>query len=163
MHFLIDGHNLIPKLPGLDLGVIDDEIRLVELLQDYCRRSRNRVEVYFDNAPIGHSGARKYGGVVAHFIPQGRTADDAIRARLGKLGREARNWSVVSSDQRVQRDARAVHAQVVSSDEFARTLLGNLDQSGATEKPAEAILSESELAAWMAEFSKGRATPKKGK
>jgi uncharacterized protein len=163
MNYLIDGHNLIPKLPGLDLRTIDDEIRLVELLQDYCRRSRNRAEVYFDNAPIGHSGARKYGLVTAHFIPQGRIADDAIRARLNMLGREARNWSVVSSDQRVQRDARAVHAQVVSSDEFARMLLGNRDHSGATEKPADAILSESELAAWMAEFSKGRATPKKGK
>lgn len=163
MHYLIDGHNLIPKLPGLDLRAIDDETRLVELLQDYCRRSRNRVEVYFDNAPIGHTGARKFGLVTAHFIPQGRTADDAIRARLSKLGRDARNWSVVSSDHQVQKDARAVHAQVVTSDKFARALLGSPTASAEAEKPVDTALSKEELAAWLAVFSRGHTSPKREK
>jgi predicted RNA-binding protein with PIN domain len=94
MRYLIDGHNLIPKLPGLSLNAIDDELRLVELLQEYCRRSRNGVEVYFDNAPPGQAGTRRYGTVSAHFIPRGRTADDAIRLRLGRLGRSGKNWTV---------------------------------------------------------------------
>jgi predicted RNA-binding protein with PIN domain len=148
MHYLIDGHNLIPKLPGLSLGAIDDELRLVELLQEYSRRSRNQVEVYFDNAPPGQAGARKYGTVSAHFIPQGRTADDAIRLRLGRLGRIGKNWSVVSSDQRVQTDARAV-----PSEKFSRMLLATLGSSTEAEKPADLALSPEEVTAWMNLFT----------
>jgi predicted RNA-binding protein with PIN domain len=160
MHYLIDGHNLIPKLPGLSLQSIDDELRLVELLQEYCRRSRNKVEVYFDNAPLGQAGARRYGTVSAYFIPQGRTADDAIRLRLGKLGHSGRNWVVVSSDQRVKMDARAVHAQAVPSEKFARELLGTLGTSSTAEKPADAALSAEEVAAWMGIFAGHSAKPK---
>ena len=160
MHYLIDGHNLIPKLPGLSLQSIDDELRLVELLQEYCRRSRNQVEVYFDNAPLGQSRTRKYGTVNAHFIPQGRTADDAIRLRLGKLGRTGRNWAVVSSDQRVQMDARASHAQAVPSEQFARELLAVLSASSTAEKPTDAALSPEEVAAWIGIFAGHSTKPK---
>jgi hypothetical protein len=36
MPFLVDGHNLIPKLQGLTLEEIDDEVHLIELLQTYA-------------------------------------------------------------------------------------------------------------------------------
>lgn len=163
MHYLIDGHNLIPKLPGLSLGAIDDELRLVELLQEYCRRSRNQVEVYFDNAPPGQAGARKYGTVSAHFIPQGRTADDAIRLRLGRLGRTGKNWSVVSSDQRVQTDARAVHAQAVPSEKFSRMLLATLGSSTEAKKTADLALSPEEVTAWMNLFTSQPPKPPKSR
>jgi predicted RNA-binding protein with PIN domain len=163
MHYLIDGHNLIPKLPGLSLQSIDDELRLVELMQEYCRRSRNKVEVYFDNAPLGQAGTRRYGTVSAHFIPQGSTADDAIRLRLGKLGRTGRNWIVISSDQRVQMDARAIHAQAVPSEKFARELLAVLGESSTAEKPANAALSPEEVAAWMGVFAGRSQKPKPGR
>jgi len=161
MNYLIDGHNLIPKLPGLSLEAIDDELRLVELLQEYCRLSRNKVEVYFDKAPLGQAGTRRYGTVAAHFVPQGRTADDAIHLRLGKLGRGGRNWIVVSSDQRVQTDARALHAQSVSSEKFARKLLNVLGNSAETEKPADAALSPQEVAAWFDIFAGRTQKPKR--
>jgi uncharacterized protein len=106
MPYIIDGHNLIPKLPGLELSDIDDESRLIELLQEFCRRQRKRVEVYFDNAPPVERRAQSFGAVTARFVRQGTTADAAIRARLARLGRSARNWTVVSSDQEVQAAAR---------------------------------------------------------
>ena len=37
MPYLIDGHNLIPKVRGLSLQSMDDEMELVELLQEFCR------------------------------------------------------------------------------------------------------------------------------
>ena len=36
MPYLIDGHNLIPKL-GLRLESLDDEMELIAILQEFCR------------------------------------------------------------------------------------------------------------------------------
>src|SRR5512138_3911713 len=102
MPTLIDGHNLIPKLPGLSLQMIDDEDRLIELLQVYCRVRRQVVEVFFDQAPPGHSGRRKAGQVIVHYVRQGKTADQAIVERLQQQGKSAKSWKVVTSDRRVR-------------------------------------------------------------
>ena len=121
MPYLIDGHNLIPKL-GLRLDSLDDEMELIAILQEFCRLGRRQVEVYFDGAPAPHAGTRKLGTVTAHFVPLGTTADDAIKKQLKKMGRSAKNWTVVSSDRQVQADARAAQAEVISSDSFVGTL-----------------------------------------
>ncbi len=52
MPYLIDGHNLIPKL-GLRLDSPDDEMELAAILQEFARLNRREVEVYFDGAPAG--------------------------------------------------------------------------------------------------------------
>jgi uncharacterized protein len=116
---VIDGHNLIPKIPGLSLREVDDEERLLALLQVYARTKRKKIEVFFDGAPPGQSGQRDYGQVRAHFVQIGRTADEAIRLFLVGLGKSARNATLVSADRQVQANARALHAQVISSDDFA--------------------------------------------
>ena len=33
MHYLIDGHNLIARVPGLSLADPDDEVKLLQLLK----------------------------------------------------------------------------------------------------------------------------------
>lgn len=155
MPYLIDGHNLIARLPGFSLADLDDEQRLLEMLQDFCRAKRQQAEVYFDKAPVGQARKRTYGGLVhAHFVRQGTTADDAIRKRLQDLGREARNWSVVSSDRQVQAEARAAQAQLVSSDDFARLLLNAPHESRAAENSEKPEGSASEVKEWLDIFSK---------
>ena len=67
MPYLIDGHNLIPKVPGLSLKAIDDEMQLVEKLQEFCRRRGKQVEVFFDKAPPGGRRVRVFGPVTARF------------------------------------------------------------------------------------------------
>ena len=157
MPYLIDGHNLVPKVPGLSLEAIDDEARLLELVQEYCRKTRKQAEVYFDNAPAGGVRARNLGLVVARFVRQGTTADEAIRQRLVRLGREARNWTVVSSDLAVQASARASQAHYVSSDIFARTLLGALDEQTADQGAnADPSLSQAEVDDWLKLFGDER-------
>lgn len=121
MPYLIDGHNLVPKL-GLRLDSIDDEMELISILQEFCRLERRHVEVFFDGAPAPQAGTRNLGAVTAHFVRLGTTADDAVRNRLKKLGKGAKNWTVVSSDRQVQANARSVHAEVMSSDAFAGML-----------------------------------------
>ena len=122
MPYIIDGHNLIPKIQGLNLSDLDDEIQLIKILQNFCRREGKNAEIYFDNAAIGHARTQKHGRVTAHYIRQGRTADDGIRSRLKRLGASARNWTVVSSDRQVAAASREARAGVISADEFADKL-----------------------------------------
>lgn len=153
MPYIIDGHNLIPKVPGLSLQEVDDEQHLLEMLQEFCRRQRKQVEVFFDNAPPGGVRARNLGSVTARFVRQGATADDAIRKRLANLGRAARNWTVVSSDQAVQVAARAAQAQAMPSEAFARLLVQSLDDARADEgEAAGAALNPDELDEWLRLF-----------
>ncbi len=151
MSYLIDGHNLIPKIQGLSLQSLDDEERLISLLQEFCRATRKSVEVFFDHAPPGQARSRKYGLVQAHFIRQGTPADQAIEARLASLGKQARNWTVVSSDRRVQTAAKAVHAKVLSAESFAHVIhqTSNRDRSSQTTEPE---MSDSEIDEWLAAF-----------
>jgi uncharacterized protein len=149
--YLVDGHNLIPKIEGLSLTVIDDEERLIELLQVFCRVRRQKLEVFFDNAPAGHILNQSYGMVMVHFVRQGIPADDAIIARLHHLGKSARNWSVVSSDRRIQTEARACQAQVVTSEEFASQITNAIQQA----PPGlvnEKKLSDAEVEEWLKLF-----------
>ena len=150
MPYLIDGHNLIPKL-GLRLDSLDDEMELVSILQEYSRLERKKqVEVYFDGAPASHAGTRRLGTVTAHFVLLGTTADDAIRKRLKKMGKSAKNWIVVSSDRQVQTESRAVQAEIISSDTFAMLLRQARDSAP---KPTEnRTLSKQEVDDWLKLF-----------
>ena len=154
MPYLIDGHNLIPKL-GLRLDSMEDEMELVAFLQEFCRLTRKgNVEVYFDGAPAVHAGTRKMSPITAHFVPLGSSADEAIRKRLKSLGKGARNWTVVTSDRQVQAEARAVQAEIVSSETFAALL--KEARSSVHKPPTEQKLSQEEIDEWMRLFQKGK-------
>lgn len=153
MPYLIDGHNLIPKL-GLRLDSMDDEMELIAILQEFCRLERKQVEVYFDGAPTNQAGTRKHGSVTAHFVPLKSTADNAIRNRLKKMGRSAKNWTVVSSDHRVQLEARTAQAEILSSDAFASTLK---QARNSAPKPTEhRKLTSQEVDDWLKLFEQRR-------
>jgi predicted RNA-binding protein with PIN domain len=150
MPYLVDGHNLIPKA-GLRLDSPDDELELVAILQEFARLKRQQIEVYFDGAPIGQAGTRRMGTVRAHFVRLGQTADDAIRARLSRMEKDARNWIVVSSDREVQSAARVFQSQSISSEEFVKILreaLNSIPEPNGNEKK----LSATEVEEWLKIF-----------
>jgi hypothetical protein len=153
MPYLIDGHNLVPKV-GLRLDLLDDEMALVAILQDFARSNRCQVEVYFDGAPPGRAVSRTLGRVKAHFIRLGSSADSAIHARLHGLGRAAKNWTVVSSDHEVCKAARSAQAASLSSEEFARLL--RQANRGVSTKAGEKIQSNAEVEEWLKVFSTNR-------
>lgn len=152
-NYIIDGHNLIPKVPGLSLKSLDDEQELITLLQEYCRIRRRSVEVYFDRAPVGLAGARVYGSVKAHFVRKGITADNAIIARLRQLGRGAQNWTVVTSDRRVQIEARALGSKVMTSEEFSKDITIAQEEERAS-RPVlkDSGLTPDEIEEWLRLF-----------
>jgi len=148
--YLVDGHNLIPKL-GLRLDSPDDEMELVAILQEFARLERRQVEVYFDGAPAPHAGTRSLGTVRAHFVRLGQSADNAIRTRLEKMGKSARSWIVVSSDREVQSAARTVHADYISSEQFVKLLKSVVDAAPKANVNREK-LSAQEVDEWLRLF-----------
>jgi len=151
MPFLIDGHNLIPHLAGLSLDDPEDERLLVERLRLFAVRSRRRITVYFDHRAPGGGRGLTSGTVTVHFVARPSTADDAIRRHLERLRGEARNWTVVSSDNEVRRSAGLAGARWLSAQAFAQLLAGGRQAETDDEKP-EVPADPKEIARWESLF-----------
>ena len=149
MPYLIDGHNLIGKIPSLNLDDLDDEKALIQLLQNYCQQVGKEVEVYFDHSASGHARAQVHGRVTARFVRSGETADQAIARHLKRLGNAAANWTVVSSDREVVSSAKRARARILSSENFSQELLEESTSSGSVDAPA---ISENEIDDWLKLF-----------
>ena len=156
MTYLIDGHNLIPHIAGLSLDQLDDEEKLVSLLVNFSNRRNCQIEVYFDRGQIVSEREYRRGRVQVHFVLPPMIADSAILARLLGIGKAAKNYIVVTSDQNVQNHARTIGAAVLTSQKFAR-LLDNTDKEKGPglqgQKPAD---TEKEIDEWMKLFSRGK-------
>ncbi|MFN7035862.1 MAG: NYN domain-containing protein [Bellilinea sp.] len=145
MPYLIDGHNLIPRVTGLRLENPDDETRLIRLLQAFATTRRQKIEVYFDRAMLGKAGPQIFGQVTAHFVIRASSADAAITARLKQLGNSAASWTVVSSDRQVQAAARSSGARVLSSEEFAALLMNSQRRPQQEQKPQPSAAEVEEM------------------
>ena len=153
MPYLIDGHNLIPHIPGIKLSDPDDEKGLLRVLGEFARGRRSRIEVFFDQAPLTMVKSQTFGPLKAHFVNAGTTADQAIKNRLSQLGRSARNWTVVSSDREILAEARSLHCPIIRSPEFARMLQdGNPPQISGDEKTDQPKVSQSDIDYWLDQF-----------
>lgn len=152
MPYLIDGHNLIPHVSGISLGDMDDEWNLVDRLDQFAKQQSTRIEVYFDRGLPGQKPAGNYGRIWVNFVPEGRTADQAILTRLKQLGKEVKNWTVVSSDREVLSEARGFRAATLSSAGFAKRLnySGKQPTPDQEEKPEP---SPEEIQYWLKQFS----------
>jgi uncharacterized protein len=154
MPFLIDGHNLIPNVPGLSLQNLDDEMELIEMLQVFGRVRRQKIEVYFDQAAPGHSGARHFGTITAHFVPSGSTADDYIINRLHNLKGSASNFTIVTSDHRIQNEVRSCHARGVTSQAFASELLKAIESDQKSDPAQDKPISPDQVTEWLNLFNR---------
>jgi predicted RNA-binding protein with PIN domain len=136
MPYLVDGHNLIGRFPGIELSDPEDERKLLEVLALFARFSRHKVVVFFDRGMPGANPLVRSGPMLAaHFVPPPRKADDAILDFL-RGRRDARGYTVVSSDAEVCNRSRRAGAKVVSSEEFARRVR-ILVRKEEKEKPSE--------------------------
>ena len=153
MRYIIDGHNLIPHVRGLSLSDPEDETKLLEALNRFQRVKRANITVFFDRAPLGQSGTRRYGSIKAVFVPLGKTADTAIMEALAKNKTASKSITLVSSDRQVQAAGRERRAKVLSSAEFAQALEIALMETPSPENQDPAM-STAEIEEWLNLFSK---------
>ena len=149
---IVDGHNLIPKIPGLSLTDVDDENQLIQVLQEYCRLRRVEIECFFDKAPQGHPRIQRYGQVLAKFARPGKTADEEIKEQLRRLERRARGWTVVSSDNSIQAAARAARARILTAEAFSHEIQAAFQQRSLKGTTSEEPMSADEMEMWLRTF-----------
>jgi predicted RNA-binding protein with PIN domain len=153
MPILIDGHNLIGRMPTLSLEDPQDEEKLVRLLSSYRARTGKNVTVVFDpGTTFSLSQSRTVGGVRVVFAPHDSSADAVIARRVG-ASRNPRGWLVVTSDQGLAETVARQGARVRSADDFA----AQLGQSAEPESDwKDTPISPDEVEAWLGLFE-GRA------
>ena len=149
MPILIDGHNLIGRLPTLSLGDPHDEEKLVRLLSSYRARTGKKITVVFDpGATYSLAEVRKVGGVEVVFAPHNSSADAVIGRRVG-ASRNPRGWLVVTSDQELAEKVLRQGARVQSAEAFGL----QLGQSPESESDwRDTPLTPDEVEVWLGLF-----------
>ena len=61
---------------------MDDEQKLIDLLQEYARINQDNLEVYFDRAPVGQAKTIQKGRVKVIFVTEKTIADERIIKRI---------------------------------------------------------------------------------
>ena len=120
-HYIIDGNNLIGKIPAIKKFQKSQKQtsreKLAFLLGRYFSNQKNSVSLYFDghiNETIKISGVKiKYSG--------SKTADEKIKLEIEK-SKNPRNIIVVTSDNNVAEFARVCSCQVIKSEDFTKKL-----------------------------------------
>ena len=149
MPFIIDGHNLIGKLPGLSLADPDDEQKLVVMLRGYLTRAKKRGTVVFDRGQLTDQRSLTTSTLSVRFARPPRTADDVI-VELVRADRNPRGLTVITSDARVQAAVRERGATVREAASFARELLA----APVTSDQKEKGLSNAEVEFWEQQFKR---------
>lgn len=148
MPILIDGHNVIGKLPTLSLQDPDDEEKLVRRLVAYAARVGKAITVVFDPGELSPLWeAQRHGGVEVVFAPRGRSADQVIARRVER-SRNAREWLVITSDQQLADHVLRLGARLRSAESF----VAELETAEARPERRDMPLSADEVDDWLAVF-----------
>ena len=153
MHYLIDGHNLIAKLPDINLSDPDDEIQLVLKLRQWTAVSAKRVvTVYFDGGiPGGHNVNLSNSQVKVIFVSEGKTADSLLIARINRV-KNPPEFVLVTSDQEIINAANKRKMKVLRSEKFAMRLGRDREERtlpGPTITDDDPVISDAEVAQWL--------------
>lgn len=153
MPYLIDGHNLIGKIPDIQLTDPNDEAKLVQRLMGFCARTGKRCTVVFDHGLPGGSSKMSTAGVKVIFASVHSNADRVMIDRIHKV-RNPREWVVVSSDNQVLGTARRRRIPTLSSAQFADMLARPkpVAKPGREEAP-DLRLSPDEVDEWLRLFN----------
>lgn len=157
MHYLIDGHNLIARIPDIDLSDPDDEAQLILRLKRWTAADgRRRVTVYFDRGlPGGRDPHFSGGPVEVIFTSSRKTADDLLIGRIRRVNNPP-EFTLVSSDREVVSAAERRGMPVLDSETFAGQMAAESEERQSPQPQAsqkeEPLVSAEEVAQWMELF-----------
>ncbi len=166
MIYVIDGHNLIGKMPDIQLSDPDDEQKLVSRLSDWTvQDKRRKIKLYFDAGEFGGLGDMlSRPSIRVQFSRMGKTADSMIIKFMESI-KNPQEFTLVTSDREIIYAARKKRIGYILSEEFVVLLQEDLKgiEPGEVkegQKPAEAgaeeevDVSDSEVKEWLNAFEK---------
>jgi predicted RNA-binding protein with PIN domain len=113
---LVDGYN-VAKLAWPELDCAGQRIVLLDAIENLARRFGSDITVVFDGADVVGAVADRRRIVRVVFSPDDVIADDVIRDEVRRLP-ATRQVVVVTNDQQIIRDVRAMGANTISSDQL---------------------------------------------
>lgn len=172
MHYIIDGHNLIGKMPDISLKDPNDEVRLVLRLKSWVAESKQRqVTLFFDGGvPGGTVNRLSSRNLKVIFAPSGQTADSLIIRHLKKL-KNPGGYTLVTSDREIIRAAQAQRIRCLQSEEFIARMgfvfaeakkekEPDRDTAVPPEKPTDPKIDAAEVQEWLDLFGPVPERPK---
>ncbi len=167
MNYLIDGHNLIGKMPDIHLPDEDDEARLTLRLLNWAAVSKNnRAIVVFDRGLPGPQWLRlasDYLKVI--FVPEGRSADQWLITFMRQQVRNPQEYILVSSDRALRREAEARRIKTIPAEDFAGQVAAEWAAAQAqmreapAEPPPDPRPTADDVAEWLQLFGGERHIP----
>lgn len=156
MRYLVDGHNLIGQMPGIDLSDPDDELQLIEALHRWTLgHPRDKITVVFDGGSYGHPPLPKRDRIEVIFAHSPSDADARLIHRLQRL-ETPQGVTLVSSDRAITAVAVERRVPVKASRQFAAELDAPAKRPAgglrARRARAEPKLSQAEVDAWLQVF-----------
>ena len=113
---LIDGYN-VAKLGWPKLELEQQRQRCIDAAEDIARRYGTAIAVVFDGTHVDGAAAPGRRLVRVQFSAEGVLADDVLRAEVAALPAEV-PVVVVTNDQAVATDVRAMGANTMSSEQW---------------------------------------------
>lgn len=154
MSYLIDGNNLIGRLPEIDPEAPDARMQLLRWLAAFRNRpgqKARRLTVVFDGAPEPNfpDGSVFQGVHIIYSLPNS-TADARIKQKV-EQHKDRRGLTVVTSDRELYNYVRACGAQAITCEQFVERLWTAVASSDSDEKE-EVHLDAQEIDQWMRYF-----------
>lgn len=126
---IIDGHNLLWAVQGMADGPEKiSDVGLCRMVGLYLRRVKDLGELIYDGpGPRDKSDFDNIAGIEVLFAGLGSDADTVIEGKIA-ANTAPRNLTVVSSDNRLRKAARARRANSVKSEDFWERLVRELER-----------------------------------
>jgi len=124
--YIIDGNNLIGKLPSLKMSQIKDKQgsreKLAFMIDNYFSQKNAKVFLHFD----GHPKESIRINNASIIYSENLSADNKIKNQVGK-SKNPRNIIVVTSDNNLTEYARVCSSTVIKCEEFVKDILHQKD------------------------------------
>lgn len=152
---IIDGHNLLHAIYKTeeDSEVISD-VGLCRIVGEYLKLTGQKGEIIFDGTgPRDKSGFDDISNLEVFFAGLGTDTDTVIEDKI-KANTAPKRLTIVSSDRRLRKAARARKATSVKSEAFWDNMQKQLSRKRPAKEPAEKRrgLSEGETKQWLEFF-----------
>ncbi len=160
MHYIIDGHNLIGKMPDISLKDPNDEIKLTMRIKSWVAESKKReVTLFFDGGLQGITMNRMSShNLKVLFAPSGKTADSLIISHMRKL-KNPREYTLVTSDREIIGHAKSLRIRSLLSEEFIEHMgfvfkeqsekAPKVKKETPSEKPDVGKISDADVQEWL--------------